>query len=412
MTTSTAPVGVTPVRGRSPTARLLAAPAADLAAHVTTHGPLPVLGGPQLVALLEASGLAGRGGAGFPTWRKLADVPATATGSTVVVANGAEGEPASSKDAVLLADAPHLVLDGLVLAGTALGARELHLYAGAHALHAVRTALTERPGLRVTLTEAPDTFISGEESAVVRALAGGPAVPHDRTTRITRRGLGGAPTLVQNVETLAHLALAARHGAAWFRTVGPTDDPGTRLVTLSGDVAHPGVLEVASGTNLAALLRDAGTDPTTVRAVLVGGYHGAWVPGPELSRTELSVASLHRFGATPGAGVVHVLGVHRCGLTAAAEIATWLGEQSARQCGPCVNGLPTMAATLTRLARRSPDPELPREITRLAALVTGRGSCRHPDGTARMVASTLRAFGHDVSLHRQGRCEATPGQRR
>jgi NADH:ubiquinone oxidoreductase subunit F (NADH-binding) len=107
-----------------------------------------------------------------------------------------------------------------------------------------------------------------------------------------------------------------------------------------------------------------------------------------------------------------VLGVQRCGLTAAAEIATWLGEQSARQCGPCVNGLPTMAATLTRLARRSPDPELPREISGLAALVTGRGSCRHPDGTARMVASTLRAFSHDVSLHRQGRCEATPGQRR
>jgi hypothetical protein len=307
MTTTSVAAGRTPVPGRSPTVRLLAAPAPDLATHVATHGPLPALGGAQLVALLQASGLAGRGGAGFPTWRKLADVPAT--GSTVVVANGAEGEPASSKDLVLMVDAPHLVLDGLEVAGAALGARELHLYARADALHAVRTALAERPGLRVILTEAPETFISGEESAVVRALAGGPAVPYDRATRITRGGLGGAPTLVQNVETLAHLALAARHGAAWFRTVGPADDPGTRLVTLSGDVAHPGVLEVASGTNLAALLRDAGTDPTTVRAVLVGGYHGAWVPGPELARTELSVASLRRFGAAPGAGIVHTCSV-------------------------------------------------------------------------------------------------------
>lgn len=384
--------------------RLLTTTSPDLATHTARHGALPSLDGRRLVAMLEASGLAGRGGAGFPTWRKLADVAATATRRTVVVANGAEGEPGSSKDAVLLADAPHLVLDGLALAGAALGAHELHLYAGAHALGAVRTALAERPGLRVTLTEAPDTFVSGEESAVVRALAGGPAVPLDRTTRITQRGLRGRPTLVQNVETLAHLALAARHGADWFRSVGPVDDPGTRLVTLSGDVTTAGVLEVASGTNLAALLADAGTDPSRVRAVLVGGYHGAWVPGTALGRTDLSVSSLRSFGASPGAGVVHVLGVHRCGLTAAAEIATWLGAQSARQCGPCVNGLPTMAATLTRLARRERTPALVDEVHRLAAVVTGRGSCRHPDGTARFVRSSLAVFDDDVRAHLHGRC--------
>lgn len=391
-------------------ARLLSARSPELAAHTAQHGPLPTLSGPQLVALLEASGLAGRGGAGFPTWRKLADVAATATRRTVVVANGAEGEPRSSKDAVLLADAPHLVLDGLALAGAALGAHRLHLYSGAHALAPVRAALAERPGMRVILTEAPDTFVAGEESAVIRALGGGPALPYDRTTRITQKGLRGRPTLVQNVETLAHLALAARHGAAWFRSVGPVEDPGTRLVTLSGDVTHPGVREVASGTNLAALLADAGTDPTRVRAVLVGGYHGAWVPGPELGRTTLSVTSLSRFGASPGAGVLHVLGVDRCGLTAAADIATWLGTQSARQCGPCVNGLPTMAATLTRLAHGERTPALVGEVRRLADVVTGRGSCRHPDGTARFVHSSLTVFDHDVRAHLHGACEATPGR--
>lgn len=392
--------------------RLLAARAPDLASHAAQHGPLPTLTAEALIALLEDSGLAGRGGAGFPTWRKLADVSATATRRTIVVANAAEGEPGSSKDAVLLADAPHLVLDGLALAGAALRAQELHLYAGAHALAPVRAALAERPRMRVTLTEAPDTFISGEESAVVQALSGGPAVPFDRTTRITQKGLRGRPTLVQNVETLAHLALVARHGAGWFRSVGPVADPGTRLVTLSGDVRAAGVLEVASGANLAALLADAGTDPAGVRAVLVGGYHGAWVPGVELARTDLSVGSLRRFGATPGAGILHVLGVQRCGLTAAAEIATWLGTQSAQQCGPCVNGLPTMAATLTRLARGERSPKLPGEIRRLAEVVTGRGSCRHPDGTARFVRSSLAVFEHDVRAHLHGSCEATPGHRR
>ena len=407
MTTTISPT----TTGRTGGSRLLAAPAPDLATHTRTHGPLPAAPtGAQLVALLQAAGLTGRGGAGFPTWRKLADVadPRRA----VVVANGAEGEPASSKDAVLLTDAPHLVLDGLQLVGAALGAQELHLYAGAGLLAPVRSALGERTGLRVTLTASPDRFIAGEESAVVRALAGGPAVPHDRTTRITHRGLHERPTLVQNVETLAQLALAVRHGADWFRAVGPADDPGTRLVTLSGDVPHAGVLEVASGTNLAALLTGAGTDPERVRAVLVGGYHGVWVPGADLHRTDLSTASLHRHGATPAAGVLHVLDAHRCGLVAAAEIATWLAAQSARQCGPCVNGLPLIAATLTRLSRRDPDPTLSREIGRLAALVSGRGSCRHPDGTARMVHSTLRTFSHDVALHQHGRCEATPGQGR
>lgn len=390
-------------------ARLLAARSPQLAAHTAQHGPLPTLTGPQLVALLEASGLAGRGGAGFPTWRKLADVAATASRRTVVVANGAEGEPESSKDAVLLTDSPHLVLDGLALAGAALGATGLHLYAGARTLAPVRAALAERPGMRVILTEAPDTFVAGEESAVIRALGGGPALPYDRTTRVTQKGLRGRPTLVQNVETLAHLALAARHGAAWFRSVGPAEDPGTRLVTLSGDVTHPGVLEVASGTNLAALLLDVGTDPTQVRAVLVGGYHGAWVPGPELGRTTLSVSSLSRFGARPGAGVVHVLGLNRCGLTAAADIATWLGSQSARQCGPCTNGLPTMAATLSRLAHGERTPALVGELRRLAEVVTGRGSCGHPDGTARFIASSLSVFADDVAAHLHGACKATPG---
>ncbi len=394
MTSTAAP----PVEER----RVLAAPAPDLAAHATQHGGLPAVAPAQLLHELEASGLAGRGGAGFPAWRKLADV---APGRAVVVANGAEGEPLSRKDAVLLRDAPHLVLDGLALAGAAVGADELHLVAGAGSLGPVRKALAQRPGLAVRLTAAGEGFVAGEESAVVRALGGGPALPLDRTTRITRSGLGGRPTLVQNVETLAHLALVARHGARWFRSVGPVDDPGTRLVTLSGDVRAPGVLEVAAGTPLAALLDSAGTDPAAVRAVLVGGYHGGWVPGRALAEVHLSTSGLRRWGAAPGAGVLHVLGHHRCGLAAAAEITTWLAGQSARQCGPCVNGLPALAEVLTRVAHGERDPALPAQVRRLAAVVTGRGSCRHPDGTARFVRSTLDTFSTDVAAHLRGVCE-------
>ncbi len=388
-------------------ARLLSARSPDLAEHHARFGPLPVLGAPQLVDRLTRAGLTGRGGAGFPTWRKVADVRAAGARRTVVVANGAEGEPGSHKDAMLLARAPHLVLDGLALAAAAVGADEVHLYAGGAALGGIRVALAERRDRRVQLTEAPETFVAGEESAVVNRLQGGPAVPLDRTSRVTRAGVRGRPTLVQNVETLAHLALIARYGPEWFRSVGLPDDPGTRLVSVTGDVPRGGVLEVASGTGLAHLLRERDADPRGVRAVLVGGYHGAWVPGPELGHTRLSAASLQRYGASPGAGILHVLGAQRCGLVASALIATWLGQQSSRQCGPCVNGLPAMADALTRLARRERTPDLVGQVQRLSAVVTGRGSCRHPDGTARFVRSTLATFQSDVSAHLRGVCEVT-----
>jgi NADH:ubiquinone oxidoreductase subunit F (NADH-binding) len=386
-------------------ARLLSTPTPDLAEHRAHFGPLPCLDVPQLVDLLKRAGLVGRGGAGFPTWRKLADVAAAGARHPVVVANGAEGEPLSDKDAVLLHRSPHLVLDGLALVASALGAREVHVYAGAAAVQSVRAALAERGDRRTQLTEAPDAFVAGEESAVVNRLQGGPALPLDRTLRVTRSGFRGRPTLVQNVETLAHLALLARYGPDWFRAAGRPDEAGTRLLTLSGDLARRGVLEVESGAGIGALLARRGVDLREVRAVLVGGYHGAWVPGAELAHTELSVASLRRFGAAPGAGVVHVLGTRRCGLAASAEIASWLGQQSARQCGPCVNGLPALADVLTRLARRERTPGLVREVHRLSEVVTGRGSCRHPDGTARFVRSALAVFDNDVAAHLQGACE-------
>jgi len=348
---------------------------------------------------------AGRGGAGFPTGRKMAAI----TGRRpVVIANGAEGEPVSDKDAVLLQHAPHLVLDGLAAVAAALGSRETHLYAGASTLPAIRHAMQERQDAgwdspTVHLSEAPETFITGEESAVINRIAGRAAVPLDRVVRITDSGLRGRPTLVHNVETLAHVALIARYGPRWFRSIGTPAEPGTMLVTLSG-TATPGVLEVPLGIPLAHLLRDH-TD-LDVRAVLLGGFHGAWIPGALTAQACLSRESLNPLGATPGAGVVHVLGAGECGLQASADIAVYLAQQSAGQCGPCLNGLPALAETLTQLAYRRPQPNAVREATRLLALVDGRGACKHPEGTARFIRSALHTFTHDIALHLRGRCEA------
>lgn len=385
---------------------LLAASAGDLADHVRRNGPLPWQGG-RLVGTLERAGLTGRGGAGFPTWRKLA---AVVTGDRpVVIGNGAEGEPASAKDKTLLTRAPHLVLDGLQLAAEAVGATRCYLYVPAKVAVHVRQAVAQRvrhDRLPVTVVIAPDTFVSGEESAVVASIAGGPALPQDKAVRIVDAGLRGRPTLVQNVETLAHLALIARHGPDAFRRTGTPAEPGSFLATLSGAVSTPGVYEAPYGIPLGALLDLADGPAVQLRAVLVGGYHGVWLPMPDAWHLPMSRAGLAPYGASPGAGVVYALPVSHCGLVETARITAYLADQGARQCGPCLNGLPMMADTMRRLAAGERDRRLPAQVDRLASLVVGRGACHHPDGTARLVRSALRVFASEIDLHLSGRCSA------
>ncbi|MFE3187883.1 NADH-ubiquinone oxidoreductase-F iron-sulfur binding region domain-containing protein [Nocardia sp. NPDC059240] len=347
---------------------------------------------------------AGGAGAGFLVARKLAAV--AAGGRPIVVANGAEGEPDSHKDAVLLSRAPHLVFDGLVAAAAAVGSRDCRCYVPEDSLDTLRHALAERraAGYRepaITLVAAVDTFVAGEKSAVVNALAGRAPVPSDRTVSLSHSGLGGRPTLVQNVETLAQIALIARYGPQWFRAVGAREEPGTRLISLSG-TRIGGVFEVPSGIRLAEIVGGpGGTDPASVAAVLVGGWHGSWIPRAALETAALSGEGLRGWGANPGAGVLRVLPHGRCGLRVTAEITTYLAAAGAGQCGPCRFGLPTLAARFAELVAGPGDPG---EIARIAGLVDGRGACHHPDGTARLVRSALAVFAGEIERHRHGRC--------
>ncbi|MGH3509402.1 MAG: NADH-ubiquinone oxidoreductase-F iron-sulfur binding region domain-containing protein [Nocardioidaceae bacterium] len=379
-------------------ARMFAAGGAELGAHREAYGPLPHVA--DLAELLRTAGLVGRGGAAFPAHRKLEAVRRHGVG--VVVANAVEGEPASGKDAALLAFAPHLVLDGLALVARAARARTAYLVTSRPDLvGGLREAVRTR-GEPVELRLVEGGFVAGEESAVVNALNGRAGVPSDRLTRVYERGVRGRPTLVHNVETLAQIALVGRFGAQWFRSMGLPEEPGTFLATVSGAVGEPGVYEVPFGVCLADLLANAGALPA--RAVLVGGYHGAWVPAEELDAVRLSRRSLAPYDASVGTGVVLVLGRDRCGLDESARIAAYLSGQVAGQCGPCINGLPRMADTLARLARRDPDPRLVGEVERLRRLALGRGACTHPDGTARLVASAMRVFADEVALHQRGGC--------
>lgn len=376
-----------------------------LAEHLERHGPLPLeLRPEELRRRVAESGLTGRGGAAFPTAAKLESVVG-GRARPVVVANGIEGEPPSGKDKVLLAYTPHLVIDGALLAARAVGAKKVVVATTSVVRAPLARALAERPRearIAVQTSVVPDRFVAGEETALVQFLNGGPALPTFTPPRPYERGVGGDPTVVLNVETLAQLALVARFGATWFRAAGTPDEPGTALVTISGAVREPGVYEVELGSPFGALLEEAGADGRA-QAYLVGGFFGTWVKAADAHGAALSNASLAGLGASLGARAIVALPAEACGIVETARIARYLAEQSAGQCGPCLHGLAAVASSLEALVRRTrqtPDAGL---LRRRLAQVARRGACRHPDGAVALVASGLRVFSDELDRHRQGR---------
>jgi NADH:ubiquinone oxidoreductase subunit F (NADH-binding) len=357
--------------------------------------------GRDLIAEIEAARLTGRGGASFPTAAKLRAV-ASQRGRAVVVVNAVEGEPLSGKDKLLLRALPHLVLDGAVALAAALGATDVvvaHSAAARAERDALDFALSERVsrGLHARLSirraTLPDTYVAGQETALVSFLSGGPALPTFTPPRPFERGVGGRPTLIQNAETVAQAALVARHGGAWFA------QEETALFTVSGAVGRPGVYEARVGTALARLVSDAGGLSRAPRAVLVGGYAGGWIDAGDARTLTLDEDALRRAGGALGVGAVVVLPEGACGICETARIVRYLADESAGQCGPCLHGL---AAIADRLERPRPPAEL---LGRWAGEVAGRGACRHPDGAARLVASALTVFRRELEGHDLRRCK-------
>jgi NADH:ubiquinone oxidoreductase subunit F (NADH-binding) len=400
------PISGTPVRRLTAGWHQLRGPA-NLRQHLARHGARPDVGS-QLIAMVTAAGLTGRGGAAFPTGIKMRSV-AAGRGLKVVVANGMEGEPASEKDQALLARSPHLVLDGAVLAAEAVGAGTVHICLERsryqqidEVAHAVGER--ERAGLdpvRLFIHDLPPRYVSSEETSLVRWLNGGDARPVPTPPRPSDRGVGRRPTLVDNVETLAHLAMIARFGPAWFREAGAAEAPGSMLTTICGDVGYPGVYEVETSTTVGEVLAltqvsaDAGV-------VLLGGYGGTWQQISAVASLPLTPAGLRPAGGSVGPGVLAVLPANSCGIGETARILSYLARQSARQCGPCMFGLPAIADDFAQLAtgRLKGDPV--QRLRRRLGVILGRGACRHPDGAVRLAASALTAFPADLHAHTTG----------
>jgi NADH:ubiquinone oxidoreductase subunit F (NADH-binding) len=380
----------------------------DLAGHLANHGHLaiPARDDPswraEMFRAVAESGILGRGGGGFPAAAKW-DAFRRDSRRPMVVVNAMEGEPASDKDRVLLSYSPHLVLDGAETAAAVIGASEIVICiadGNSTAASSIETAIGERgragiAGRRASVARPPGRYVTGEESALVSWLNHRPALPKWRIDKSVPLSVARRPALVHNAETLAQIALIARHGPEWFRRVGSPEVPGSVLVTVTGAVRSPGVLEVEIGTPVVEILGRVGI-VAELSAVLLGGYGGAWLDASRL-------ATPYGAGANHGVGVVVALPAAACGIAETSRLVRYLAGESAGQCGPCVFGLPAIAGDLEQLSAGRADAEVLARIRRRSAFVEGRGGCRHPDGAVRLVRSALEVFAADAMGHAQGR---------
>ena len=359
-----------------------------------------------LLDLVEAAGLRGRGGAAFPTARKIRAVRERTNGRPVVVANGEEGEPTSVKDRWLLRNRPHLVLDGVLHAAATVGADLAHVYVSdPEAERSVTDAIADLPAqpveLRVTKVEAG--YVAGEESAAVRYVNGGPAKPTEKPPRPFESGVGGRPTLVSNVETLANLPVLTRLGVDGFRALGTESATGTFLMTLGGRAAAPGLYELPLGVPMGAAIEALGGTTDQPTGFLMGGYFGGLL-GERGLDVPLDYDSMAAVGSGLGCGAVTVLGRHDCPVRVAAEVMAYFARENAGQCGSCFNGTAAMSATLAALVAQTAGGDHLAQLRRWSVFLVKRGACGTLDGAAQLAVSLLREFPEAVQAHLDGSC--------
>ncbi len=352
----------------------------------------PTLESGQFLAELARSGLRGRGGAGFPAYRKWSAVAASP--DSVVVANGHEGEPASGKDAWLLTRRPYLVLDGLLTAAVVTGSGEAVVYASEPAvLASVHAAVAEvvaaglvPPGVVLRVHEAPPGYVAGEESAVVAAINGRPAKPVSKPPRPFEVGVRGLPTLVSNVETFAHAAWIRRYGAAEFARAGTAASRGTALFTVTGRVAAPGVYEMPLGATISDLVAVAGGGAVPMTGALLGGWFNGISLG-DVGALSCCYDAMRAAGTGLGCGAITVLGPDDDLVALAAELAVWFQNESALQCGSCFTGTKAIARAYRQILRGEDAARHMTDLTRWGSDLPGRGVCGLIDGAAALARS-------------------------
>lgn len=354
-----------------------------------------------LVDLLRRADLRGRGGAGFPAWRKVEAVAGRRVdGPLAVVANGEEGEPASCKDRYLLRHRPHVVLEGLDIVRRALDADLAYVYVSDDvSCDRLQAALTERGTADVGVFLAPRGYVSGEETSVVRALNGGPALPVQKPPRPFEVGVSGRPTAVMNVETLARVA------QLWIaHVIGDAERRAAdRLLLTVLDDSRAVLTEVPQGTTLRAVARRVlGIEVPSGSPVLAGGFFSGFLPEEALD-IGLDHDAFRAIGTGVGCGSFAFL-PGQCPVDVATDVMAFFDRENAHQCGSCFKGTAAMHAALVRIGLGQQTESDVANLERWSHTLVGRGSCATLDGAACLARSLVTRFSHEIAQHATTRC--------
>jgi len=379
----------------------------------------------QLIEAVQASGLRGRGGAGFPTGAKWAKVRAAEDPDKYIICNGDEGDPGAFMDRMLLESFPYRIIEGMAIAARAVGARQGFFYIRAEyplAVERIREALkrcNERGllgdsvmgndfRLHLAVKEGAGAFVCGEETALLASLEGRRGMPRLRPPYPAERGLWDKPTLVNNVETLALVPWIVRHGAAAFAAMGTEKSKGTKVFALAGKVRRGGLIEVPMGITIREIVEEIGggvAEGRQFKAVQVGGPSGGCVPA-DLADTPVDYEALTRAGAIMGSGGLVVLDDSDCMVDIARYFLRFTQDQSCGKCTFCRIGTRRMLDILDRIAAGKGRPEDLDGLEQLATTVNASSLCGLGKTAPNPVLSTLRYFRQEYEAHLAGRCPA------
>lgn len=350
----------------------------------------------EFLSVLEVSGLTGHGGAHFPVARKIRSAMQSPAGGTVV-ANAAEGEPGSAKDAALWQFRPHLLIDGLLIVAQLIQAKRLVIWIhnDERASHrSIIEALKEREAsgssVQIEILTMPARYTSGENSSVIAGVRGQEIAPRYRLDKARPWGLGHPAILSHNSETLARVAMVRRYGVEAARY---------HLLTAIG-MDRRTVIEASSSDTYGQVLTNIEGNPPT----LFGGYGATWMPWDSVKHLQCDPATLRATGMSFGAGIIGILPEESCPIVETGRVLTWMAGQSARQCGPCFRGLADVAQRWNDFSKGSISPDEYHTMLMRIGLIPGRGGCAHPDGTIRLARSALTFFADEVENHLEGKC--------
>ena len=365
---------------------------------------------------VTASGLRGRGGAGFPVGRKWSVARETPNQPRYVVCNAGEDEPGSFKDRTLIEYRPHLVLEGTVLAARAIDAGEAYFYINEtydDSIARMQMAIDEATtaglidSLKISIQRAPTVYVAGEDSAAIEVLEGKEPKPRQKPPYPASAGLFGKPTVVNNVETLANIAPIMRNGASWFRAYGTPESPGTMIFCLGDEMKNPGAYELPLGTPLRKLYENEGgglKNGKKLKAVLPGGPSCAFITSDQLD-VSLDPESLKRAGTSLGCGVMRFYAEDTCMVDETLRIAQFFARETCGQCPACRMETTMLATMIERIQQGKGDAALFDQFQKIIDFNRGKGFCALINMPGPPIMSALRLFRDDFDYHlRHGSC--------